>query len=481
MLFNSYEFLFLFLPITFAIYFYLNSKNLFFISKIVLVLMSLVFYSYSNIVYLPLILFSIVVNFFIGKYIYSTNDELLKKIILYIGIVFNIILLGYFKYSDFFISNINYLLNKEISLLYLALPLAISFYTFQQIAYLVDVYKNKITDFNFINYTLFISFFPQLFAGPIVHHYEIMPQLNNFKNNIINNQNIALGIFIFSIGLFKKVILADTFSIWANSGFNAQHALSFYEAWITSLSFSFQLYFDFSGYSDMAIGLALLFNIKLPINFNSPYKSTSIIEFWQKWHITLSKFINQYIFTSMVKSFKKYSFIKAMYSLFITMVLIGFWHGDSWTFIVFGAMHGFIIILNHFWKKTNLKMYTFLAWFLTFNFINLSLVLFRANDFNKAIKVYIEMFTIESECLNSILLSQFDKFRIDNWQNGFTDFQYSIVWIALGFIIILFFKNSNEQLECFKFSYKNAVFVSVLLATSILSMNKINEFYYFVF
>jgi len=266
LLFNSYEFIFFFLPITFLIYFYLNHKRLTEVSKGFLVFSSLFFYSWWNIVYLPIILTSMLFNYIVGS---SLNKEIdkgyhsfSKKVLLTFGILFNLALLGYFKYTDFFVENFNFLLKTNVELLHLALPLAISFFTFQQIAYLVDSYRQEIKEYNFLSYALFVTFFPQLIAGPIVHHKEMMPQFTKIRNKVKNYKNISMGLFIFSIGLFKKVVIADTFAVWANVGFDTAKILNLFEAWSTSLSYTFQLYFDFSGYIDMAIGLALLFNIK---------------------------------------------------------------------------------------------------------------------------------------------------------------------------------------------------------------------------
>lgn len=298
MLFNSFEFIFLFLPTTFFIYFYLQSKRLITAGKGFLVFSSLFFYSWWNIAYLPLILISMLFNYVIGN---SLNENSLKikvskKSILFFGISVNLILLGYFKYYDFFIMGVNILFDTNIGFLHLMLPLAISFFTFQQIAYLVDSYRGETKEYDFLNYALFVTFFPQLIAGPIVHHKEVMPQFASKYNFIMKHKNITLGLFIFSIGLFKKVIIADSLSIMANNGFTSSAFLNTAEAWITSLSYTLQLYFDFSGYTDMAIGLSLLFNIKLPINFNTPYKATNIQDFWRRWHITLSRFLRDYIY-----------------------------------------------------------------------------------------------------------------------------------------------------------------------------------------
>jgi len=266
MLFNSYEFIFLFLPITFFVYFILNQQKYYTYAKLFLVFASLFFYSWWNIIYLPIILISIVFNFAIGNVFTNTHiKNRIKKIVLALGIFGNLSLLAYFKYSDFFIENLNVFTNSNINLLHLALPLAISFFTFQQISYLVDSYKGYTKEYKIIDYMIFVTFFPQLIAGPIVHHKEMMPQFKDKNNRDMLSENISKGLFIFSIGLFKKVVIADSFASYANNGFDIQEKLSFIDAWITSFSYTFQLYYDFSGYTDMAIGLALLFNIKLPM------------------------------------------------------------------------------------------------------------------------------------------------------------------------------------------------------------------------
>ena len=377
MLFNSYEFIFAFLPITFFVYFFLNKKRLTTASKGWLVFTSLFFYSYWNIVYLPLILISILFNYIITnsmiEYDENKKNYFTKKSLLQIGLVFNIGLLVYFKYMDFFIKNFNFSFGSDVELLHLALPLAISFFTLQQVAFLVDSYEGLVKEKNFLDYTLFVTFFPQLIAGPIVHHKEMMPQFTSMNNKVKNYKNIALGIFIFSMGLFKKVVIADTFAIWATAGFDTAATLNLFEAWVTSLSYTFQLYFDFSGYTDMAIGAALLFNIRLPQNFNSPYKATGMIDFWKRWHMTLTNFITTYIYTPIIKSFEKLTFHKAMFATVVTFLIAGLWHGASWMFIIFGGLNGLGIAINQYWKKSWRKklgfdIHKYLAWFITFNF-----------------------------------------------------------------------------------------------------------------
>ena len=286
MLFNSFEFIFIFLPIVFFGHFYLCSRRLTVASKIWLVSASLFFYGWWNPLYLPLILTSALVNYTVGRRLSGpapVPSRVSLRTLLVIGIAFNLSLLGYFKYTDFMIGNINALFSAGVPRTDIALPLAISFFTFQQIAYLVDSYRREAREYDLLNYLLFVTFFPQLIAGPIVHHREMMPQFASRRHLVKRYRNIATGLFIFGIGLFKKVVLADTFAKWANSGFDTLPSLALVDAWATSLSYSFQIYFDrFSGYTDMAIGGALLFNIRLPVNFDSPYKAVSIQDFWRR-------------------------------------------------------------------------------------------------------------------------------------------------------------------------------------------------------
>jgi len=491
MLFNSYEFIFAFLPISFFVYFYLNSKRLTTAAKAWLVFTSLFFYSWWNIMYLPLILISILFNYTITntmiEYDKSRRKYFSKRSLLHAGLLFNIGLLVYFKYMDFFISNTNTISGSDIELLHLALPLAISFFTLQQIAFLIDSYEGLVKEKNFLDYTIFVTFFPQLIAGPIVHHKEMMPQFANVRNKVKNYKNIAIGLFIFSIGLFKKVVIADTFAVWATQGFDVATTLNLFEAWATSLSYTFQLYFDFSGYTDMAIGAALLFNIKLPINFNSPYKATGMIDFWQRWHITLSNFITTYIYTPIVRSFDRLTFHKAMFATVITFLIAGLWHGASWMFIIFGGLHGLGLIINHYWKKRKIKLNVVLAWFITFNFVNITFVFFRAKEWDDAVKVLGSMFSLDNIVLPNFLaskLASLSKYGIEfgalatNLSAAGKDL---IIWLLIGFILILVFKNSMDKLKLFKPSAINSFVFIMAFTISLYKLSGYSEFLYFRF
>ncbi|GAA7866188.1 hypothetical protein HpCOL240_07410 [Helicobacter pylori] len=412
MLFNTPLFIFAFLPVGFLGYFILQAyaKNPLF-PKLWLVLASLFFYAFWNVKYLSLLVGSIIFNYFVALKI--TQPNAYKKLWLILGLIANVSLLGFFKYTDFFLTNFNLIWKSHFETLHLILPLAISFFTLQQIAYLMDAYKqnqihaaqneresenapillNPPTSFfsfsHFLDYALFVSFFPQLIAGPIVHHSEMMPQFKDKNNQFLNYRNIALGLFIFSIGLFKKVVIADNIAHFADFGFDKAANLSFIQAWMASLSYSFQLYFDFSGYCDMAIGIALFFNIKLPINFNSPYKALNIQDFWRRWHITLSRFLKEYLYIPLGGNRVKELIVYR--NLILVFLIGGFWHGAGWTFIIWGLLHGIALSVHraysHTARKFHFTMPKILAWLITFNFINLAWVFFRAKNLESALKV----------------------------------------------------------------------------------------------
>jgi len=485
MLFNSYEYIFFFLPITFFVYFFLLNKRLIVGAKGFLVFASLFFYSWWNPIYLPIILISMLFNYTIGNVLNqdASHAKVSKKSILFFGIFANIALLGYFKYADFFIENFNYIWNENVGLYNLALPLGISFFTFQQISYLVDSYKKETSEYDFLNYALFVTFFPQLIAGPIVHHKEMMPQFASRWNLVKRYKNIAIGLFVFSIGLFKKVVIADAFSSWATTGFDHAQTLNMIEAWATSLSYTFQLYFDFSGYTDMAIGAALLFNIKLPINFNSPYKAKDIQDFWRRWHITLSHFLRDYIYIPLGGS--RVSEPRVYANLLITFLLGGLWHGAGWTFIFWGFLHGAALVIHRIWKKLGFTMHTLLAWFITFNFINIAWIFFRAKDFSDALKVLKGMFFGEFMLPDKYAgkLHFLSDFGVSFGQ-VFADIEgknKTFTFIVLAFIVVLALKNSMELRKSFKPNYYYLSMTLVLLFTAISMMSTVSEFLYFNF
>lgn len=478
MLFNSFEFIFVFLPIIFVGYYVLNKVN-FTLSKVWLLVGSLFFYSWWNPVYLPLILSSIFVNYFIGTWLGNAEGKRKRQTILTAGLIFNIALLGYFKYYDFFITNLNTLFSTDFNVLHLVLPLAISFFTFQQIGYLVDSYRLETKGYRFFDYALFVSFFPQLIAGPIVHHSEVMSQFENRQNKVIQFKNISLGLFVFALGLFKKIGIADTFAIWATEGYNASDQLTLLGGWVTSLSYTFQLYFDFSGYSDMAIGLGLLFNITLPYNFSSPYKALSIQDFWRRWHMTLSSFLTKYIYIPLGGSRK--SMPRTYVNILIVFFVSGIWHGAGWTFVLWGLAHGFASVIYRWWSTHGFKLPKLLAWFVTFQFINITWVLFRAPDFQTATQVMKAMFGLQSVGQSSAA-SIFSPLNMMEAEVLVTNHMF----IVIGTIVFFFFisvlaKNTNELRENFKPTFARALFTAALFVYSIFQLQKVSEFLYFNF
>jgi alginate O-acetyltransferase complex protein AlgI len=486
MLFSSLEFIFMFLPITLMIYYFFIFLKLNFLSKVWLVTASLFFYSWWNINYLPLILISMLVNYYIGQRLSVIQSFYKRKYLLITGIIFNVALLGYYKYTDFFIENINLALKTDFNLLHIILPLGISFFTFQQIAYVVDAYRGETKEYDFVNYALFVTFFPQLIAGPIVHHKEVMDQFNEKKNKGINSRNIAVGIFIFLIGLCKKVAIADTFAIYANDGFTNYATLTVLEAWVTSLSYTFQLYFDFSGYCDMAIGIGLLFNIKLPVNFFSPYKARNIQEFWKRWHITLSRFLTQYLYIPLGGS--KQGNIKLYRNILIIFAVSGIWHGAGWTFVIWGMMHGIASVICRAWR---IKLPTFVSWFLTFQFVNIAWVYFRAETVKQANMIIITMFDLQSINLSQFSVPEMNfptalsfSFSYENFAINIAQTNVIIGGLLCASIIAFFFKNSIQLKDSFKPNIIHSIWISYLLflvLSAVFFLNKNSEFLYFNF
>ncbi len=352
MLFNAHSFIFLFLPITLMVFHWLcvRGQSSYAISS--LILASLVFYGWWEPRYLLLILASVALNYAVAQRLIAI-DSSFKKMrtgLLLFGVAVNLIALVWFKYANFLVDSSNAVLGSDFHLQTIILPLAISFFTFQQIAYLVDTYRDETREHSLQRYLLFVTFFPQLIAGPIVHHKEMLPQFDR-KLGGISLRNLIIGGTIFFIGLFKKVIVADGVAPYSDTVFAmaaAGETLTFLESWTGALAYSIQLYFDFSGYSDMAIGLARMFGVRLPLNFNSPYKACSIIDFWRRWHITLSRFLRDYLYFALGGS--RRGAMRTYTNLMIVMLLGGLWHGAGWTFVLWGALHGFYLLVNHAWR-----------------------------------------------------------------------------------------------------------------------------------
>jgi len=431
MIFSSFEFL-LFFIITLSLYYKLGAiKPSYAIGF--LVLSSLFFYGWWKLEYLIILIISVLSNYFLAAYLRKYRSKLL----LIIGISCNLLSLAYYKYAGFILININEVFTANLDIISILLPLAISFFTFQQIAFLVDTYKDPSFKYNFLNYSLFVTFFPQLIAGPIVHHTEMMPQFERQKLIKVNWHNIHTGFVFFALGLFKKIVIADTLALTANPVFNLADSgvsVSTIESWLGSLAYTFQLYFDFSGYADMAIGLGLMFNIMLPFNFNSPYKALNIVDFWRRWHITLSRFLRDYLYIALGGSrngqFKRYR------NLLLTMILGGLWHGAGWNFIIWGALHGSYLCINHGWNYISSKfawlrtcMPASLALLITLLSVIIAWVFFRAITFDGAMLMLNSMFSYHVGA--EIIFTE--QQQIKSW-----------LWIIIAFTLSVFMPNVKE-------------------------------------
>ncbi len=527
MLFNSYSFIFLFLPITFIGMFWLGrySHRL---AALWLGLASLTFYAVWDVRFVLLLLASISFNYGAGYWIGLCRNAGTRqaKHTLVAAITANLLLLGYFKYTDFFLASANQLFGSHVPALDIILPLGISFFTFTQIAFLVDAYRGVAREYNFIHYLLFITYFPHLIAGPVLHHKQVMPQFANPATYRINTEHVAVGLTIFVLGLSKKVLIADNLAQYATPVFDAVrdgHVLMLAEAWMGALAYGLQLYFDFSAYSDMAIGLSLMFNIRLPLNFDSPYKAASIIEFWRRWHMTLSAFLRDYLYVSLGGNRK--GPVRQYLSLMITMLLGGLWHGAGWTFVIWGGLHGLYLTINHGWRKFK----SHLGWHdggrmarlsggaLTFIAVITAFVIFRADSLTSAWSIFSAMAGVNGVSLPtslephlSPLISQL---QLDVRFNGLLATTHgsplrALGVIAVGLALVWLFPNIRQMLIIYKPSWEDiagirtpspppqgrltvlltwqptldfACACGMLFATCVLCLTYVSEFLYFQF
>lgn len=475
MIFSTYEFIFLFLPVTFFVYCILNRFDLNSIAKIWLIICSLYFYAQGSPDFFVFFLGSIVGNYIIGSTMarMEGNQKAQKKLLLLIGLAGNIGLLGYYKYTDFFIENYNLLTGSSYALKHIVLPIGISFFTFQLIAFLVDSYRGETKQYDIINYLLFITFFPQLIVGPIIHHGEIVPQFENKANLKINYDNVAKGIFLFSIGCAKKILLADPMTTNAQEFFNnIGSSPDLLLTWFSSIEYTISYYFDLSGYADMAIGLGLMFNIVIPQNFDSPYKARNFQDYWRRWHMTLSRFLSNYIFRSVYKRDVKWRnyYIATMVTFFVS----GFWHGAGWTFVVWGLVNGIFVCTASWMKRKNLKFPFWLAFPLTALGVVLARVLFVSNTFSDAWHVYRGLVNVSSLGADfSTMLSSVGHFISIHKSSGLR--------LVIGIIICWFLPSSKTMTEKFKVNIWTAIYAGILMLLCITQMNKVVQFLYFQF
>lgn len=482
MLFNSYEFILGFVPITIVVYFCLNGADARWRLSWLL-LASLVFYGWWNPVYVPLLVISIVLNYLIGNHL-ASDAASHRRLVLVAGIAFNLGLLGFFKYANFLTDNLNALPGVSVSMPDIVLPLAISFFTFQQIAFLVDSHRGLVGRVSPLNYAVFVSFFPQLIAGPIVHHAEMMPQFAR-RLKLTDATRLATALSIFTIGLFKKTVIADGLAPSANVVFaraEVGDALNAFEAVSGTLSYTFQLYFDFSGYSDMAIGLGLLIGIQLPINFLSPYKAVSITEFWRRWHITLSRFLRDYLYIPIGGS--RRGRMRRYINLMVTMLLGGLWHGAGWTFVIWGGLHGLLLVVHQFWEKvlqkhSGVRLPRPMAVSITFLAVSFCWIFFRAETMTGALNVVAAFSNFEGITRDGGLTQLFG--------SGAHGPVYSISLLAAASVVAFVLPSAaiyhldKETRFVFRADVPHLIALIVLWALIIVTLGGSSEFLYFQF
>ena len=479
MLFNSYIFLIVFLPLVFAGYHLLLRAQNALYAKIFLVAASLYFYGYFKPSYIVILAISLLLNYLLCQKMWSDPSPLLRKLLLAAGCTMNVGLLVYFKYTGFILENCNFFLGTSFEKFTILLPLGISFYTFQQLSFLIDTYSGKNGRINCVDYSLFVTFFPQLIAGPIVLPGEMLPQFNDSSRQKICWDNMNSGLFLFACGLVKKCFLADTVAVMADTGFNSTTPLNLSEAWLVSLSFSFQLYFDFSGYCDMAMGIGKFFNIDLPLNFNSPYKSTDFQSFWRKWHMTLGRFMMTYLYIPLGGNRK--GTIRTLLNLFIVFIVSGIWHGAGWLFLLWGGLHGLCILLHRAWRHfcdkyhSSWKLPKIPAIIITFLLVNLFWIFFRATTLKRAWEIICSM----GDLSNAAWLTKSFRKTMENY--GFETEFFLAVFVGAALIAFLL-PNSSEMESTLKTRPRLRMALTLLfLITGFLYVGRISPFLYFNF
>ena len=488
MLFNSYIFIFTFLPLCVLGFYLLKDRNTD-AAKTWLIAFSLWFYGYFDLYYLAIMIGSVAVNYALYRFICATQK---KKQILAVGVAANIAVLFYFKYYDFFAQNINAIFKSNIAMKNILLPLGISFFTFQQISFLHDAYDGQVNNVSFVDYALFITFFPQLIAGPIVTAKEMLPQFARIKESRFDIEKFAGGVFIFVSGLAKKVLIADVLGRAVDFGYENTDILSRPDALIVILFYTLQLYFDFSGYCDMAVGIGRLFGFDIAINFNSPYKAGNIIEFWKRWHITLSRFFTRNIYIPLGGNRK--GKIRMYINLFIVFFLSGLWHGAGWNFILWGCMHGVLYVITRALTnkkekneviKTDAKRIVCIL--LTFIFVSIAWVFFRANDITQAIlvlkRVMIGDMTVSYDMAQLFNKGEFwyilKVLHLSNLSFG----RYIVMagYALICPIMVFFAPNTHEMCAKMKFAPIHAIICGVMFVWCIVSLSGVGTFLYFNF
>ncbi len=487
LLFNSYVFMLLFLPVCLLGYFGLNHLGRYTLAQVFLLAMSLWFYGYFNPRYLVIILLSIVINFLMMKWMGRVRQKRSRQILLLAAIAFNLGILFYYKYFDFFLTNVNALFGSDYTLKHILLPLGISFFTFQQLSYVVDAYRGQVQEYPFLQYASFVVYFPQLIAGPIVTHDELIPQFLDEGKKRFDWDNFERGIYIFALGLAKKVLIADVFGIAANFGFGNIDLLDSTNAILTMLAYTIQIYFDFSGYCDMAIGIGQMMNIDLPVNFDSPYKALTITEFWDRWHKTLTRFFTKYIYIPLGGS--RRGTLRTYANIMVVFLCSGLWHGADWTFVLWGALHGLFSVITRHFSGFFRKLPAFLNRCITFAFVNLTWVLFRADTAADAFALFGRIFAgqfgpVSPDISYAFLLPEIE-FVLGPLRIFLFLENHPLICAAVFFgsamALLLRAKNAYEHMLTDKPTLLRSLWTVVLLVWCLFSFSSVSTFLYFNF
>lgn len=517
MLFNSVEFLFLFLPALLIVFFQL-AKYSYRFAAAWLTLGSLFFYAWWNPAYVSLLLASILFNYLVGRTLAQGSDvgSARRKRLLVLGVATDLALLAYYKYANFFVDSANVALGTHYTLAEIMLPLGISFFTFTQIAFLVDAARGKAKEFDLVHYCLFVTYYPHLIAGPVLHHAEMMPQFGQASTYRFNAEFFTVGLTTFALGLFKKVVLADGVAPYAAPLFAAAaqgDSVTLFHAWGGALAYTLQLYFDFSGYSDMAIGLSYMIGVRLPLNFNSPYKAINISDFWRRWHMTLSRFLRDYLYITLGGNQKGPT--RRYLNLMATMLLGGLWHGAGWTFVIWGGLHGLALVLHQAWLGLRTRLGHDLSRSsvagrissiaLTFLVVVFGWVFFRATSLDAAMRIVQGMVGLHGISIPDVIGMRLGP--LAPWMQaqgvvftagGGREFAMTFVWVAALLPIVFLAPNTQQIMQRFKPALDQqdstptsfmtwhastgwAIAMALVLGLGLLSLTRPSEFLYFQF
>lgn len=493
MLFNSYIFVFLFFPLVVAGYYWLHHKKLERAALGYLVLMSLVFYGYNCIgdvvilAHLFILAAGILINYLVAGLMEKARGAAGRRMLLILGLLYNLGVLFYFKYYDFFIDNVNAVFKTDYHLLKLALPLGISFYTFQQLSFVIDSYRRDCARYSLLEYAAYVSFFPQLIAGPIVYHDELIPQLRAEKNHRIQYENLCKGIYAFALGMAKKVLIADTLSKIVTAGYSNVGELNRVSALLVMVCYSLQIYFDFSGYCDMACGIGYMFNVELPVNFNSPYKAASVREFWDRWHMTLTRFFTRYIYIPLGGS--RRGTVRTYGNVLLVFLVSGIWHGANWTFILWGVINGLGNLFDRLFDRVLQRIPHMVRVAVTFCFCTLAWAMFRADSVEQGLQMIGSLRVAGDARLCAEITEPFHQILEVRMLGrlGLGPLMQAQPWVmpaafaAVLVLACLLMRNTQEKVKDGRYGPGRILATVGLLIWSILSLSEVSEFLYFNF